>query len=93
MKLRIYWVEYHNPESWGDTVREGIRNILASLPYKAWHFDRNERDGWIEVECEDTFMAENIKQAKKIASEYDCGCDVFTVFNEAGKRVFTEEDI
>jgi len=93
MKFKIYWTEYHNPMNWGDTEEEGIKNIIEALPTKSWQYDPMENDGWIQVECEDIFEADNIEQAKKIASEYDIASDVFTVFDEEGKRLFTEEDL
>ena len=72
--------------------QNGIKNIIEGLPTKSWQFDGN--DGWIEVECEDTFEATNIEEAKKIASEYDCGSSrVFSVFDENDEIVFTEEDL
>lgn len=73
--------------------QNGIKNITESLPTKTWQYDPNEADGWIEVECEDTFEANSIEGAKKIASEYSCNCEVFTVFDENDKIVFTEEDL
>ena len=94
MKFRIYWLEYHDPMNWGETEEEGIKNICDSLPTKAWQYDPNEADGWIEVECEDTFEANSIEEAKKIANDYDCGCDrIFAVFDENDKLVFTEEGL
>ena len=94
MTFKIYWLEYHNPFNWGETEEEGIKNICNSLPVKSWAYDVNENDGWIEVECEDTFEANSIKKAKKkVMDEYDIPSGVFTVFDENDERVFTEEDL
>lgn len=74
--------------------KSGIQEIIETLSAKKWQYDPNEDDGWIEVECEDTFTAPNIEEAKKIASKYSCGVsEVFTVFDENKKAIFTEEDI
>jgi len=75
--------------------QNGIKNIMDGLPKgSTWQYDPHENDGWIECQCRDTFEAKNIREAKKIASEYDCGDnDVFTVFDEKGKTLFTEEDL
>jgi len=74
--------------------QNGIKKITESLPTKSWQYDPNEADGWIEVECLDTFEAKDIEEAKKIAGEYDCGSSgIFSVFDEKGKVVFTEEDL
>ena len=73
---------------------QGIKNICDSLPTKSWQYDPNEDDGWIKVSCEDTFEANSIEEAKKIAGEYDCGVNgVFSVFDDKGKLIFTEEDL
>ena len=94
MKFRIYWLEYHDPMNWGETEEEGIKNMYDLLPAKDIHLDPNENDGWVECECEDTFEANSIEEAKKIANEYDCGSSsVFSVFDEKGEVVFTEEDL
>lgn len=72
--------------------QNGIKNIIETLPTKSWQYDPNEDDGWIEVECEDTFEAINVFGAKKYVEEnYDT--EIFTVFDEKGKIVFTEEDL
>ena len=75
--------------------QNGIKNIMSYLPPKStWQYDPNENDGWIECQCRDFFEAKSIEEAKKIASEYECGdSDIFTVFDEKRKRVFTEEDL
>ncbi len=74
--------------------KSGIKNIIESLPTLRWQYDANEDDGWIEVECEDIFTAPNIKEAKRIVSEYECGdSGVFTVYNMNKEVVFTEEDL
>ena len=93
MKFKIYWLEYHNPNNWGKTEEEGIKNICDSLPTKSWQYDPNENDGWIEVECEDIFEAKDIEEAKKKTYEYDIPTEVFTVFDDKGKILFTEEDV
>lgn len=92
---------YEKPDNYFEQLNEidekieqnGIKRITESLPTKSWRYDPNEADDWIEVECEDTFEANSIEKAKRIASEYDCGCEVFTVFDENDKVVFTEEDL
>ena len=89
MKFIIYWTECHNPDNWGDTREEGIKNICDSLPTKSWANDSN--DGWIRVECEDTFEAENIKEAKKYVEDNYEDVVVFNVY--IADIQFTEEDL
>ena len=89
---KIMWLEYHNPINWGKTEEAGIKNLKAILPTKKVYLDPNESDGWVVCECEDTFKAKNLKEAKRKASEYDVGdSGVFSVFHK-GKTIFTEED-
>jgi len=98
MKFQIHWIEWHNPYNWSDdnisAVEEyanGIKNILDSLP-NSKHSNTAD-DGWIEVECFDTFEADNLTEAKIKAKEYDCGTEqIFTVTDENRNRLFTEED-
>ena len=72
--------------------KSGIKNIIESLPTKQWGYDGN--DGWIEVECVDTFEAKDIEEAKKKANEYDTGDSCLSVLNSKTKELlFTEEDL
>ena len=110
-KFTIHWCEWHNPINWTDSeeankfdkyqkktlslLKEGIKRILESFPVKKWHFDRSERDGWIEIICELT--AKTLQQAIILAEE-NCignGVDVFSIFkdNNYSEPVFTEENL
>ena len=97
-KYKIYWYEYHNPGNWadrqeGDIEEEGIKNIMSDFsPESKWNYDGD--DGWIEVQAVDTFEARDIIEAKKKAMGYECGeSNIFTVYDEYGNRLFTEEDL
>jgi len=93
MKYTIYWTEYHNPLNWGDTEEEGIKEICDSLPMIRWWHDSD--DGWIGVECEDTFEAETDEEAKEIVKDVYDEVETFNVFrgNDYTDTVFTEEDV
>ena len=73
--------------------QNGIKKIMEQFsPESTWSYDSD--DGWIEVQAVDTFEAKDIVEAKKIASEYDCGDNgIFTVIDEYGERLFDEEDL
>ena len=93
-KYKVFWLEYHNPLNWGETEKEGVKNICDSLPTKSWGYDPNEDDGWIEVSCLDKFEANNIEEALKYVEEnYEIQTGVFSIFDEEGKIVATEEGI
>ena len=54
-----------------------------------------QNDGWFDYMAEHTFEAKNDTQAKLYVKSYDFdyrNVDVFSVYNEKGERVFTEED-
>jgi len=73
--------------------QDGIKELHKLLPAIDIHPDENENDGWVECECELKFKAKNIEEAKKKTEDFDLGCDrVFSVVNNKGKEVFTEED-
>ena len=108
MKYTIHWLEYINPEyvcedldisfyeideeDNPENYKKVLKEILKGLPPKSKHTG-GYPDAW-EFECEDIFEANNIKEAKQLASEYDCGdTGVFTVIDEKGNRVFDEQDL
>lgn len=106
MKYTIHWLEHIYPDSYCDDLDVSIyeldegtedynkvlNKILEYLPPNSKH-SGGYYDVW-EFECQDTFEADSIKEAKKIASEYECGQEgIFNVVDENGKRAFTEEDL
>ena len=95
MLYKIYWMEHHDPYNWGTTEEKGIAKMKELLPTIKVTLDPNGNDGWVECQCEDFFEADNIKEAKKKASDYDVGpSGVFTVFDTYNKqKIFTEEDL
>ena len=94
MKYKVFWLEYHNPFNWGETEKEGIKNICDSLPTKSWRYDPNENDGWIEVSCLDEFKAKNPEQARQyVFDNYDIQSEVFSIFDKEGYIVATEEGL
>ncbi len=71
--------------------QDGIKELHKLLPAKDIHPD--DTDGWVECECEDTFEAKDIEEAKvKAINDYDINTQVFRVSDEKGKELFTEED-
>ena len=98
MKFKIHWIEWHNPYNWADDnisedkVKEnGIKNILDNLPNSK--HTASDDDGWVEIECYNTFESDDITRAKIKAHEYECGDNnIFTVTDEKDNRLFTEED-
>jgi len=107
MKYKLYFIECHNPFnrfdydedidiSDEDLRNEGIKRIIEEYNdwgYNARHSADSNDDEWAEFEITIEFEAKNIEEAKNMASElYSGSADVFTVFDEEGKEVFTEED-
>lgn len=89
MKYTIYWLEYHICDNEGDE-----QAWLDSLPPNTKSCGDVFDEGVFEFECKDIFEADSIEEAKKEASEYECGQEgIFNVFDEAGKKVFDEGDL
>jgi len=84
--------------SYGDEKlrKVGIQRIIKEYEdtgRKAKHTSDATDDEWAEFEITFEFEAKNIVEAKQIALDiYDGTNDVFSVFDEHGKRIFTEED-
>ena len=108
MKYKILWLEFIYPDSYCDELgisiyeideqenKENYEKVLRAI--KEWLPPNSKHSGgyydnW-EFECSDTFEADNIEEAKIIASEYECGQNgIFEVIDENKKRVFNEEDL
>ena len=89
MRFKISWLEHHVCET-----DEKVKFWLDNLPPNTKNMGNVFGDEIVEFECLDTFKANDIEEAKKKASEYECGEEnVFTVFNDRGNRLFTEEDL
>lgn len=108
MKYTIHWIEHIIPDRYCDELdicymevdeednKENydkvLKAILDDLPPKSKHTG-GYYDVW-EFECQDTFEANSIEEAKEITKEYECGQNnIFLVKDENDKRVFTEEDV
>ena len=107
MKYTIHWLEFIYPDSYCDELdismheidEENVDNykavleaILEGLPPKSKH-SGGYFDCW-EFECQDTFEANSIEEAKEKTKEYECGQEnIFNVVDENGERAFTEEDV
>lgn len=82
MKFKIFWLEYFETKKAPE---------IKYLPLTHKHTGYLSGYGE-EFECWDFFKAENVEEAKKIV-EKDYEIEFFTVFDEKGNRLFTEEDI
>jgi len=89
MKYTIYWLEFHICDD-----EQDVKEWLEMLPPNTKCEGDVWGDGAYEFECQDTFEADSIEEAKKLASEYECGQEgIFNVLDEAGKKVFDENDL
>ena len=90
MKYKICWLEHHICDDERDE-----KEWLDSLP--PYSRITGADDNVVEFECIDWFEADNIDIAKNyIREEYNFPSDdfeIFTVWNELGERLFTEEDM
>jgi hypothetical protein len=108
MKYTIHWLEFIYPDSYCEDLDLSVYEldervnkeeydkvlnaILEHLPPNSKH-SGGYFDCW-EFECRDTFVARTLKEAKEIASEYECGQEgIFNVVDENNNRAFTEEDL
>ena len=93
MKFKVIWIESHNPYNWGDTYKKGKQNILNSFP-NPHIIDLGNNDEWVDIECWDNFEADNIEKAYKyVIDNYEIPNDVFSIHDENGNCVATEEGV
>lgn len=84
----INWTESHNPQNWGDNIKEGLFNIKQNLP-KTYTY-RREPDGWYKFDVTDKFVANSVKEAREIINNMYGDLEAYNV-SRKGKLVFTEE--
>lgn len=94
MKYKICWLEHHICDSEKDE-----KEWLDSLPPYSRITGAGGIYGYdvVEFECIDWFEADNVDIAKNyVREEYEYPSDdfeIFSVYDELGERVFTEEDM
>lgn len=87
MKYKICWIDSTLKENWKNRQR------LDNVKYTK---EADSGDGWIDYEAEHTFWAKSDTEAKEYARNYDFeirDVEVWSLYNEVGGRLMTEEDL
>lgn len=93
-KYKVGWIESHNPRNWGDTYKKGMGNILTQLPPDTKEINLGNHDEWVDLECWDNFETDtNEKAYQYVLDNYDIPNDVFSILDETGRSIATEEGI
>jgi hypothetical protein len=92
---KVGWIESHNPYNWGDgDYEKGVKEIFDSLPPDTKKIDLGNDDEWLDLECWDNFEANNDREAYQyVLDNYQMPNEVFSIYDETGKMIATEEGL
>ena len=108
MKYEISWFDSFNTFNWADEdlvneegtdfddiVNNGIKNLKKEFPNIV--IENQDNDGWIDCVITENFIADTEEELRDKVDEIlemtGREVDVFSVTDNTGKVVFTEEDL